>query len=400
MYDYLYTLCPDNRNARNLLVYKYSDYSEGAFNEEPFYSKSNDSFLNKARDMYKALKSFSNLIKMYKDQDEKYFEKLDEYVEELLFTLVSCMTIDDKHKKEYPAVASVTVSKYGFSMRYTPLEISNVFGAYLKQCKEHGMGVILTSATLSVEHKFGKFRADLGISKDESSAIEIPTFFDYKHHAALYTSENFPEISSYERERLLWEQVRDFVKASPGGVFILTTSISALNKLKEIIREDKEQERQVLCQYEKLSNTQMLKAFKEDGRAILIGSISFWAGVDVRGEALSLVIIDKLPFTSPQDPLFSERCRYYERLKSANKNRSFLDLSVPEAVIALRQGVGRLIRHENDCGAMIICDPRIRKRNYGNIFLQSLPPMQPLQTPQALLSFLRELGAKSESRCN
>lgn len=400
MYNYLNKLCPDNRNARNLLVYKYSDYSEGAFNEEPFYSKSNDSFLNKARDMYKALKSFSNLIKMYKDQDEKYFEKLDEYVEELLFTLVSCMTIDDKHKEEYPAVASVTVSKYGFSMRYTPLEISNVFGAYLKQCKEHGMGVILTSATLSVEHKFGKFRADLGISKDESSAIEIPTFFDYKHHAALYTSENFPEISCYERERLLWEQVRDFVKASPGGVFILTTSISALNKLKEIIREDKEQERQVLCQYEKLSNTQMLKAFKEDGRAILIGSISFWAGVDVRGEALSLVIIDKLPFTSPQDPLFSERCRYYERLKSANKNRSFLDLSVPEAVIALRQGVGRLIRHENDCGAMIICDPRIRKRNYGNIFLQSLPPMQPLQTPQALLSFLRELGAKSESRCN
>lgn len=195
--------------------------------------------------------------------------------------------------------------------------------------------------------------------------------------------------------------MRDFVKQAPGGVFILTTSISALNRLAKIIREDKEQKRKVLCQYENLSNTKMLNDFKEDGNAILIGSISFWAGVDVRGDALSLVIIDKLPFTSPQDPIFSARCRHFEHKSEGNRNRSFMDISIPEAVICLRQGVGRLIRHEKDCGAMVICDPRIKKRGYGNIFLNSLPPMKRINTPQELLKFLHNLGeSKHESSRN
>lgn len=400
MFEYLKTLDEGTGNARNLLAYKYSDYVEPFNNEEPYFSKKNEVFLNKARAMYTSLRSFKNYIKSIKEKDEDYFGKLHDYIDELSNTLVACMTIDEKTDTK-PAVASLTVYKFGFEIRLTPLEIADIFGVYLKNCQNNDMGVVLTSATLSVDHNFIKLKSDLGIPKDDVDYIEIPTFFDYEHNAALYTSDRFPEINSPNREKYLWAQVRDFVKQAPGGVFILTTSISALNRLAKIIREDKEQKRKVLCQYENLSNTKMLNAFKEDGNAILIGSISFWAGVDVRGDALSLVIIDKLPFTSPQDPIFSARCRHFEHKSEGNRNRSFMDISIPEAVICLRQGVGRLIRHEKDCGAMVICDPRIKKRGYGNIFLNSLPPMKRINTPQELLKFLHNLGeSKHESSCN
>ncbi|MDO5352436.1 MAG: ATP-dependent DNA helicase, partial [Succinatimonas sp.] len=380
--------------------YKYSDYVEPFNNEEPYFSKKNEMFLNKARAMYTSLRSFKNYIKSIKEKDEDYFGKLHDYIDELSNTLVACMTIDEKTDTK-PAVASLTVYKFGFEIRLTPLEIADIFGVYLKNCQNNDMGVVLNSATLSVDHNFIKLKSDLGIPKDDVDYIEIPTFFDYEHNAALYTSDRFPEINSPNREKYLWAQVRDFVKQAPGGVFILTTSISALNRLAKIIREDKEQKRKVLCQYENLSNTKMLNAFKEDGNAILIGSISFWAGVDVRGDALSLVIIDKLPFTSPQDPIFSARCRHFEHKSEGNRNRSFMDISIPEAVICLRQGVGRLIRHEKDCGAMVICDPRIKKRGYGNIFLNSLPSMKRINTPQELLKFLHNLGeSKHESSRN
>lgn len=398
MLEYLKTLDDGSGNARNLLAYKYSDYAEPFNNEDPYYSKKNEKFLDLARSMYISLRNFKNYIKSIKEQDEEYLGKLYDYIDELASTLVSCMTIDDKSDTK-PAVASITVYKLGFEMRVTPLEVADIFGVYLKNCQNNDMGVVLTSATLSVDHNFIKLKTDLGIPKEDVDYIEVPAFFDYEHQAALYISDSFPEINLPNREKYLWAKVRDFVKHAPGGVFILTTSISALNRLAKVIREDKEQKRQVLCQYEHLSNTKMLNAFKEDGNAILIGSISFWAGVDVRGDALSLVIIDKLPFTSPQDPIFSARCRHFEHKSEGNKNRSFMDISIPEAVICLRQGVGRLIRHEKDCGAMVICDPRIKKRGYGNIFLNSLPPMKRMNTPQELLKFLHNLGESKHEPC-
>uniref|UniRef100_UPI00402AF157 helicase C-terminal domain-containing protein n=1 Tax=Succinivibrio sp. TaxID=2053619 RepID=UPI00402AF157 len=124
-----------------------------------------------------------------------------------------------------------------------------------------------------------------------------------------------------------------------------------------------------------LSNSQMLTKFKEDGRSILLVRSSFWAGVDVPGTALSLVIIDKLPFDSPSEPIFKARCDLFDA-KNKGKSNHFISICIPEAVIELRQGVGRLIRHEDDKGGLVICDPRLENKSFGKIFKKSLPDMR------------------------
>ena len=134
------------------------------------------------------------------------------------------------------------------------------------------------------------------------------------------------------------------------------------------------------------SNAELIKSFRADCNAILIGTSSFWEGVDVKGQALSLVIIDKLPFQNFSDPIFQARCQYYDVKKG--KKASFHGISLPEAVIELRQGVGRLIRHENDRGGLIICDPRLLTVGYGKTFLNSLPKMQTLDSLDKMLDFI------------
>lgn len=129
----------------------------------------------------------------------------------------------------------------------------------------------------------------------------------------------------------------------------------------------------------------LMRRFMEDGRGILIGTSSFWEGVDVPGKALCMVIIDKLPFSSPADPFFQARCRLCED----EGGKSFMQISVPEAVIALKQGVGRLMRKESDFGILVICDPRLMSRGYGKTFLKSLPPMPLTENEQELIEFLK-----------
>lgn len=389
----------NSANARNFLSYKYIDFEDPlAVDEEPSYSKIDNVFLECARDMYRTLHTLYKYIENIKESDPEFFDQIYKNIGDLISTLVQCMLIDDKSLENYGNnVASITVSKkkFNFEFKLTPLDVNMFFGNFLKKCQENHIGVVLTSATLSVDHKFNKIKFDLGVPSGDVHLLEIPSHFKYETHAALYLDETFPDPNQENREEIIWKKLRPVIDATPGGIFILTTSISSLHKLCKIIKEDQSFKRKLLCQYETLSNTKMLDDFKKDGHALLIGSVSFWAGVDVPGNALSLVIIDKLPFASPQDPIFKARCRRYEHKRAENKNRSFMDISIPESVIALRQGVGRLIRHENDYGALIICDPRIIKRHYGQIFKRSLPPMKRLQSSKDLLSFLHDIGDKT-----
>ena len=141
-------------------------------------------------------------------------------------------------------------------------------------------------------------------------------------------------------------------------------------------------------QGDKKSNIQLMQEFKEDGHAILIGTSSFWEGVDVPGRALSLVIIDKLPFTNPDDPFYSAQ---REKLEQKGLGNAFYQIAIPDAIITLRQGVGRLIRNENDKGALIICDPRIVSSNYGKRFIQALPNMTLCQDLNQLVDFIKSI---------
>ena len=222
----------------------------------------------------------------------------------------------------------------------------------------------------------------------------MPSSFDYGHNAALLVSELFPDPNTAGREAAIVSMLLDVIRNNRGGIFILTTSILAINSFEVSLKAQLQNEREILCQNGSMSNTNLLKRFKELGNAILIGTSSFWAGVDVQGSALSLVIIDKLPFQSPSDPVFKARCAYYDQ-NHDNHPRSFVDISVPEAVIDLRQGAGRLIRHESDTGAMVICDPRILKKGYGNLFMKSLPPVTICKTVPQLQAFLDDLNRRN-----
>lgn len=232
----------------------------------------------------------------------------------------------------------------------------------------------MTSATISVAGNFNKFLRDIGARKD-TNCLTVKSSFDYQKQSLLYTSADFPTISDNSRILKIITMLSPLIESVDGGVFFLTTSHQALKSAYELLLAKFKGKRKILCQNGMLSNSQMLTKFKEDGRSILVGTSSFWAGVDVPGKALSLVIIDKLPFDSPSEPIFKARCDLFDA-KNKGKSNHFISICIPEAVIELRQGVGRLIRHEDDKGGLVICDPRLENKSFGKIFKKSLPDMR------------------------
>jgi ATP-dependent DNA helicase DinG len=190
----------------------------------------------------------------------------------------------------------------------------------------------------------------------------------------LYVPTGIPEPNSSRYTEELVKAALPVLKASRGRAFFLCTSLRAMQKTYELLLEALKQERlgyPLLLQGQG-SRSHMLERFRKMGNAILIGSQSFWEGVDVRGEALSLVVIDKLPFAPPDDPVLAARI---EKINKEGRN-AFMEYQLPHAVINLKQGAGRLIRDEADRGVLMICDPRLISRPYGRKIWQSLPPMK------------------------
>lgn len=263
-----------------------------------------------------------------------------------------------------------------FSLVSTPLDISTQFK---KQIEALPCSWIFTSATLAVDNQFSHFSERMGIENANQLKLDSP--FDYWHHALMYAPPDIPLPHEHGFVEAVVNASLPVIEACKGGVFMLFTSYYALNKAAEIIGDSLEN-RRVLVQGEATQH-EMIERFRHAGNAILLGTSSFWEGVDVRGEALSCVIIDKLPFAAPNDPVMEARI---QSIRDNNGN-PFFDYQLPQAVITLKQGVGRLIRDNDDRGVLVICDPRLRTKSYGKTFLESLPRIPRTQKIEVVKRF-------------
>ncbi|MGE5624967.1 MAG: ATP-dependent DNA helicase [Bacillota bacterium] len=267
------------------------------------------------------------------------------------------------------------------SFNLTPLDAAQRFAARMQD--NPGAWVFL-SATLSVGGQFSHFRERMGLAEAEELLLGSP--FDFERHALLYMPPRMPEVDAPGYTRAVVEAARPVLEASGGRAFMLFTSHRALQEAAEILRGSLDYP--LLVQGD-MPRRRLLEAFRELGNAVLLGTSSFWEGVDVKGPALSVVVIDRLPFASPGDPVLKARL---ELMRNEGRN-PFLEYQLPQAVIALKQGVGRLIRDATDKGVMMLCDPRLNAKHYGRVFRESLPPMRPTRDLAEVQAFLREVLA-------
>ena len=269
----------------------------------------------------------------------------------------------------------------GFALNATPLDIATRFQ---RMMEAHAAAWIFTSATLAVKRNFDHFSARLGLETPQALVLDSP--FDYRRNALMYLPRGLPDPNSREYTAAVVKAALPLIRASQGGAFLLCTSHRALQEAAAILRPLLNLP--LLVQGE-LGRGELLVRFRDAGNAVLVGTSSFWEGVDVRGTALRLVIIDKLPFSSPGDPVLQARL---EALREQGDD-PFRGYQLPQAVITLKQGAGRLIRDAGDRGVLMLCDPRLLSRPYGKTFINSLPPMPVNHDLQQACSFFQQQAA-------
>jgi ATP-dependent DNA helicase DinG len=282
---------------------------------------------------------------------------------------------------ELEGARSLEVSGGGrFALSLLPFDIAERFQARLEA---HPCSWVFTSATLSLGEDFSPFTSRLGL--ESSATLKIDSPFDYPRQSLLYLPARMPLPASAEFLPAVMNVALELIEVSRGGAFLLFTSHRALAGAASLWRERDPHARghRLLVQGE-APREQLLREFRDDGSAVLLGTTSFWEGVDVKGSALRLVVIEKLPFASPDDPLVRARVEYLE----ACGRSAFREYQLPEAALALKQGVGRLIRSEEDFGVVAICDPRLTARGYGKVFLGALPPMRVTRARDEAMEFL------------
>ncbi|MBW4050749.1 MAG: ATP-dependent DNA helicase [Proteobacteria bacterium] len=267
-----------------------------------------------------------------------------------------------------------------FALSLLPFDIAARFQALIEA---HPCAWVFTSATVSLGEDFTPFTGRLGLEGCATLKIDSP--FDYPRQSLLYLPPGMPLPASPQFLPAVMDVALELIEASRGGAFVLFTSHRALAGAAALWRQQPSRTAgyRLLVQGEG-PRERLLREFREDGSAVLLGTTSFWEGVDVKGRALRLVVIEKLPFASPDDPLVRARVEHLE----ATGRSAFREYQLPEAALALKQGVGRLIRSEEDFGAVAICDPRLTARSYGKTFLAALPPMSVTRERQAALDFL------------
>ncbi|NUA27452.1 ATP-dependent DNA helicase [Cupriavidus basilensis] len=278
----------------------------------------------------------------------------------------------------------VEVFSQTVQLHRTPLSIAPIF---TRQREGHPRAWIFTSATLSVKGNFTHYAAQLGLDKDKS--LTLPSPFDYATQGLLYVPRDLPAPQSPQFTDAVVQTALPLIEAAGGRAFLLCTTLRAVQRASDLLYEafaERGLELPLLVQGQ-ASRTELLDRFRELGNAVLVGSQSFWEGVDVRGEALSLVIIDKLPFAPPDDPVLAARMEVLQK-----KGLSpFAVHQLPHAVITLKQGAGRLIRSESDRGVLVICDTRLVEKPYGRQIWQSLPPFKRTREAETVVHFLASL---------
>jgi ATP-dependent DNA helicase DinG len=251
----------------------------------------------------------------------------------------------------------------GFALYATPLDLA----APMRTLREHTQAAwIHTSATLSVAADFGHFARQLGLDEPQTLSLESP--FDYARQGLCYLPPPLPDPNARDYTEKVIEAVLPVLHASHGRAFLLFTSHRALRRAAELLQDKVPWP---LFVQGTAPRPRLLEEFRASGHGVLLGAASFWEGVDVVGESLSVVVIDKLPFAAPDDPVLMARL---DALEQSGIN-PFMGWQVPNAVIALKQGAGRLIRDVHDRGVLVLCDPRISSKGYGRLFMASLPPM-------------------------
>jgi len=251
----------------------------------------------------------------------------------------------------------------------TPLDVARIFQ---QQMTGEGRSWIFTSATLSVNGDFGHYQREMGLP--DAVTKSWPSPFDFERQALLYVPEGLPDPNSEGYANAVIEAAWPVVRASGGHAFLLFTSLRAMDRAHDRLAAKLEAEGldwPLLLQGSGAKN-ELLERFRRSPHAILVASQSFWEGVDVKGEQLSVVVIDRLPFNPPDDPVLAA-C--IERINRAGGN-AFMDYQLPRAVISLKQGAGRLIRDEADRGTLMICDPRLVDKPYGRRIWRALPPFR------------------------
>jgi ATP-dependent DNA helicase DinG len=315
--------------------------------------------------------------------DDSPLAQLGERVGDLVLSLDRIANVDDME-----GVRAVEITpRGGFSLSLMPFDIA---ARFLSLIQARRCGWIFTSATLSIGEDFTHFTGRLGLTDSPTLKIESP--FDYERQSLLYLPTGMPEPASSGYVAKVIETALPLIDAARGGAFVLFTSHRALSQGASLLRAcwsshggpDGNPYR--LFVQGEAPRERLLKEFREDGNGVLLGTTSFWEGVDVKGEALRLVIIEKLPFASPDDPLVRARIDHLE----ATGGNAFRDYQLPEAALALKQGVGRLIRSEEDYGTVVICDPRMMGRGYGKVLLAALPAMSPTRDRDEALRFIRK----------
>lgn len=341
------------------------------------------------------LKNYENFEKTYNSLIEKLellgitlskhseenaeLQKLFERSSELNIKFSSWLKKDNQNNIYWIEVFSRTVQ-----FNETPISISEQFNKFQEKSDS---AWIFTSATLSINGSFDHFVKLLGLEKAITQYLQSP--FNYSENAFLYVPKEIPDSKDELFNLVLVKKALPLIKASKGRAFVLATSLKSMEEIGALLKDELKKNEinyPVITQGEG-PKSDLLQQFKKHGNAILIGSLSFWEGIDVRGPTLSLVIIDKLPFQSPGDPVFESKIK----LLSEEGINAFMSMQLPEAIIRLKQGVGRLIRDDYDKGVMVICDKRIIEKSYGIKIWKSLPPFKRTRNESAVINFLEEL---------
>jgi ATP-dependent DNA helicase DinG len=281
------------------------------------------------------------------------------------------------HSNPTDMILWAEIQPSGFSFYATPHEVSSHFQQWMD---EKPASWVFTSATLTVAGNFNNFQQQLGIEQATTEIWESP--FDYAKQSLLYMPAIPVEPSDANYTDHVSQLAKELVAASEGRIFLLFTSYRAMH----LVAAALEGSDYPLMVQGSGSKSSLLNEFRSHGNAVLLGTNSFWEGVDVRGEALSCVLIDKIPFASPGDPVLQARIDGM-RAKGGNP---FQSIQIPSAVIQLKQGIGRLIRDSSDYGVLVLCDPRLLTKPYGKSFLRSLPAMPITQTMDDVISFFEQ----------
>jgi ATP-dependent DNA helicase DinG len=337
-----------------------------------------DSFKEIINDLLSNLNKLCIFFNAYSEQDIE-LKKINERIEEIIIKLENW--IKDTNQ-DYVYWIDIFLKSIQFNI--TPISVAENFRKFQENNKA---AWIFTSATLAVNSSFEHFQSLMGLENAKTKLLKSP--FNYSKNAYLYVPKEMPETSNRLFNNHLVSQIYPLLLAAKGRAFILSTSIKSMNEIKSLLEDEFEKNNvnyPIFIQGAG-SKIKLLEQFKHHGNAVLIGSLSFWEGVDVRGENLSLVIIDKLPFQSPGDPIFESKIN----MLSAKGINAFMTFQLPKAIISLKQGAGRLIRDELDKGVLMICDQRIVSKPYGKRFWQSLPSFKRTRNQEDVIEFLKHL---------